>query len=191
MKQKWEIIRIIEKGLKGDMELLKNYARKLAEKYKSEGEDDFADCILDAIGDIELPKATQDQNQNQIITQEIIDWINNEAPNYVLDGEFDTKKFISNLSGKIGLYNELTDFEASVKRIITECNDDTLQNQYLSRIHPVSKLLLEKAYEELMSGFNPSQMIENKEDQFFGDEDLLGAYQMGIEDTINIIKSKL
>jgi hypothetical protein len=58
--QKWEIIHIIDKALHHKDDGVKAYARKLADKYRQEGENKFADCILSAIGDKEVPMATMD-----------------------------------------------------------------------------------------------------------------------------------
>ena len=58
--QKWEIIHIIDKALQHKDDGVKAYARKLADKYRQEGENKFADCILSAIGDKEVPMATMD-----------------------------------------------------------------------------------------------------------------------------------
>ena len=43
MKQLWDIIRIIEKALQHNDEGVKAYARRLATKYRQEGDDSFAD----------------------------------------------------------------------------------------------------------------------------------------------------
>ena len=58
--QKWEIIHIIDKALQHKDDGVKAYARKLADKYRQEGENKFADCILSAIGNKEVPMATMD-----------------------------------------------------------------------------------------------------------------------------------
>ena len=63
MKYKWEIIHIIDKALQHKDDGVKAYARKLAERYRQEGEENFADCILSAIGDKEVPMANMDNDR--------------------------------------------------------------------------------------------------------------------------------
>ena len=60
MEHKWEIIHLIEKALKHQDDGVKAYARKLATKYRQEGDEKFSDCILSAIGDKEVPLAIMD-----------------------------------------------------------------------------------------------------------------------------------
>lgn len=64
--QKWEIIHIIDKALQHKDDGVKAYARKLADKYRQEGENKFADCILSAIGEKEIPMATMDKSTERM-----------------------------------------------------------------------------------------------------------------------------
>jgi len=58
----WEIIRILDKAMAGDIEGMKRYARRLAVKYRDVyREPDFTMCILSAIGDVKVPMATMDK----------------------------------------------------------------------------------------------------------------------------------
>ena len=59
---KWEVIHLIEKALQHKDDGVKAYARKLAHKYNKDGQDKYADCILSAIGEKEIPMATMDEN---------------------------------------------------------------------------------------------------------------------------------
>jgi len=58
----WEIIRILDFAMAGDIEGVKRYARRLADKYCDVyHEPDFAMCILSSIGDAKVPLATMDK----------------------------------------------------------------------------------------------------------------------------------
>ena len=59
---KWEVVHIIDKALKHKDDGVKAYARKLADKYYREGHEKFADAVLSAIGEKEVPMATMDEN---------------------------------------------------------------------------------------------------------------------------------
>ena len=59
---KWEVIHLIEKAMQHKDDGVKAYARKLAHKYNKDGQDKYADCILSAIGEKEIPMATMDEN---------------------------------------------------------------------------------------------------------------------------------
>jgi len=56
----WEIIRILEGSIDGDIDKVKRYARRLAERHKNVGDDMFYKSILAAIGDIEVPHAVNE-----------------------------------------------------------------------------------------------------------------------------------
>ena len=59
----WSIIRIIEGAIAGDTEKVKRYARRLADTYIKDEDQKFADCILSAIGDKEVPMATMNDDK--------------------------------------------------------------------------------------------------------------------------------
>ena len=60
---KWEVVHIIDKAMKHKDDGVKAYARKLANKYYREGHEKFADAVLSAIGEKEVPMATMDDDQ--------------------------------------------------------------------------------------------------------------------------------
>ena len=60
---KWEVVHIIDKAMKHKDDGVKAYARKLADKYYREGHEKFADAVLSAIGEKEVPMATMDDDQ--------------------------------------------------------------------------------------------------------------------------------
>ena len=62
----WSIIRIIEGAIAGDTDKVKRYARRLADTYIKDEDRKFADCILSAIGDKEVPMATMDSNNEKM-----------------------------------------------------------------------------------------------------------------------------
>ena len=71
MDNKFEILRILEIALDkrkkppSDPEaLMMAYARKLADKYRKEGDEKFSDLILGTIGDKEIAKTTMDRINN-------------------------------------------------------------------------------------------------------------------------------
>ena len=71
MDNKFEILRILEIALNKrkkpptDPEaLMMAYARKLADKYRKEGDEKFSDLILGTIGDKEIALATMDRVNN-------------------------------------------------------------------------------------------------------------------------------
>ena len=63
---KWEVVHIIDKAMKHKDDGVKAYARKLADKYNKKGHEKFADAILSAIGDKEVPMATMDDNHKRM-----------------------------------------------------------------------------------------------------------------------------
>lgn len=56
----WSIIRIIEGAIAGDTDKVIRYSRRLADTYIKDEDQKFADCILSAIGEKEVPMATMD-----------------------------------------------------------------------------------------------------------------------------------
>lgn len=63
---KWEVIHLIEKALQHKDEGVKAYALMLAKKYSKDGQDKYADCILSAIGEKEVPMATMDESTEKM-----------------------------------------------------------------------------------------------------------------------------
>ena len=71
MDNKFEILRILEIALNkrkkppsDPKSLMMAYARKLADKYRKEGDGKFSDLILGTIGDKEIALATMDRVNN-------------------------------------------------------------------------------------------------------------------------------
>lgn len=63
---KWEVVHIIDKAMKHKDDGVKAYARKLADKYYREGHEKFADAVLSAIGEKEVPMATMDSDHEKM-----------------------------------------------------------------------------------------------------------------------------
>lgn len=63
---KWEVVHIIDKAMKHKDDGVKAYARKLADKYYKEGHEKFADAVLSAIGEKEVPMATMDSDHEKM-----------------------------------------------------------------------------------------------------------------------------
>ena len=80
MKQLWDIIRIIEKALQHNDEGVKAYARRLATKYRQEGDNNFTDCILSAIGEKTVPMATMDDNSGQMTPKDAVKFLRQIYP---------------------------------------------------------------------------------------------------------------
>ena len=63
---KWEVVHIIDKAMKHKDDGVKAYARKLADKYYKEGHEKFADAVLSAIREKEVPMATMDSDHEKM-----------------------------------------------------------------------------------------------------------------------------